>query len=196
MEPAPDITAILASWERDPRAALDALAPLVYEELRRMAASYLGRERPGHTLQPTALVHELWLKLAGQPGMSWKDRGHFFGIAARTMRLILVDSARAHFAEKRGGGKRVSLGAEFEFSSEQAGEFLDLSEAIDRLHAWDERKGGVVELKYFGGLSQEEIAAALDVSLGTVKRDLAIAKAFLRRELEGPASIAAPTGES
>ena len=184
MDSVHDITRILIDWDRDPHAAMQQLTPLIYDELRALAASCLKNQRPGQTLQPTALVHEAYLKLAGQESMAWKDRGHFFGIAARTMRLILVDSARRHFSQKRGEGKRVTLTDQIEYCQDRAHEFLDLNEAIEALQKWDERKHAVLELKYFSGLSREEIAAAMGVSLGTVKRDLSIAEAFLRRELE------------
>lgn len=180
-----DITRILLEWDRDPRAAMERLTPLVYDELRLLAASCLKRQRPDHTLQPTALVHEAYMKLAGQESIAWKDRGHFFGIAARAMRLILVDSARRHFSEKRGSGKKAQLDEEIEYCEARADEFLDLNDAIEALQKWDERKHGVLEMKYFGGMSREQIAEALGVSLGTVKRDLSIAEAFLRRELSG-----------
>lgn len=177
-----DITRILLEWNRDPRGALDLLSPLVYDELRRLAAGYLRRERPGHTLQPTALVNEAYMRLSGEQ-ISWKDRGHFFGIAARAMRLILVDSARAHYAQKRGSGKKVQLDEQMLYADEKAGEFLDLNNAIEALQRWDERKCAALEMKYFGGLDREQIAEALGMSVATVKRDLAIAEAFLRREL-------------
>jgi RNA polymerase sigma-70 factor, ECF subfamily len=177
-----NITRILLDWNRDPQAALDMLSPLVYSELRRLAASYLRRERPGHTLQPTALVHEAYMRLAGEQ-IDWKNRGHFFGIASRAMRYILVDSARAHYSQKRGSGKKVQLTDEIAYTDEKAGEFLDLNNAIEALKHWDERKCAGLEMKYFGGMDREQIAAALGVSVATVKRDLAIAEAFLRREL-------------
>jgi RNA polymerase sigma factor (TIGR02999 family) len=180
-----EITRILVEWDRDPRDAIERLTPLVYDELRLLAASCLKSQRPGHTLQPTALVHEAYLRLAGQESIAWKDRGHFFGIAARAMRLILVDSARRHFSQKRGSGKKVELEDEIEYCQARADEFLDLNDAIEALQKWDERKHGVLEMKYFGGMSREQIAEALGVSLGTVKRDLTIAEAFLRRELAG-----------
>ena len=185
MDSSHEITRILTSWDHDPEAALEQLTPLVYDEMKRLAASYLKRQRPDHTLQPTALVNEAYMKLAGQQQIGWKDRGHFFGIAARAMRLILVDSARQHFAEKRGSGRKVQLGDTVEYSAAQAGDFLDLNRAIEALRQWDERKCEVLEMKYFGGLDREQIAEALAVSLGTVKRDLSIAEAFLRRELAG-----------
>ena len=180
-----DITRILLRWDDDPRAALDHLTPLVYDELRRLAASCLRRERPDHTLQPTALVNEAYMKLAGQKSIPWENRGHFFGIAARTMRLILVDSARRHRAHKRGSGQKVQLDEHIEYSHGQAQEFLDLNDAIEVLKTWDERKCAVLEMKYFGGMTREQIAETLRVSSATVKRDLTIAEAFLRRELSG-----------
>ncbi|HEV2202716.1 MAG TPA: ECF-type sigma factor [Bryobacteraceae bacterium] len=185
MGAAHDITGILLDWNRDPNAALERLTPLVYDELRRLASSSLRRERPGHTLQPTALVHEAYLRLAGQAPMAWKDRGHFYGVAARAMRLILVDSARRHYSQKRGSGKRVQLEGDIVYSQSKAQEFLDLNDSIEALKAWDGRKCSVVEMKYFGGMEREEVAEALGVSLSTVKRDLAIAEAFLRRQLGG-----------
>ncbi len=181
-----DVTRILLEWDRDPRAAIDQLTPLVYDELRLLAAACLKNQRPGHTLQPTALVHEAYLKLAGQESIAWKDRSHFFGIAARAMRLILVDSARQRYSQKRWGcGKRVTLEDGIEYCEARAGQFLDLNDAIEALQKWDERKHGVLEMKYFGGMSREQIAETLGVSLGTVKRDLSIAEAFLRRQLSG-----------
>jgi RNA polymerase sigma factor (TIGR02999 family) len=180
-----DITRILVEWDRDPQAALERLTPLVYDELRRLAASFLRRERAGHTLQPTALVHEAYLRLAGQPSIEWKDRGHFFGIAARVMRLILVDAARQHYSQKRGSGRKVQLDTEVLYCEENAEEFLDLNNAIEALRTWDERKCTVLELKYFGGMEREQIAEAQGVSLATVKRDLSVGEAFLRRHLSG-----------
>ncbi len=185
MESDHDITRILVEWDRDPRAAFEQLTPLVYDELRRLAASCLRRERPGHTLQPTALVHEAYIKLAGNGAIAWKDRGHFFGIAARLMRQILVDSARQHRAQKRGSGKKAQLEDAIAYAEGQADQFLDLNDAIEALKKWDERKCEVLEMKYFGGMEREQIGEALGVSLGTVKRDLMIAEAFLRRQLSG-----------
>ncbi len=181
-----EVTRILEAMQRGDGTAAQQLLPLVYDELRKLAAYKMAGEAPGHTLQPTALVHEAYMKLAGEESMGWKDRGHFFGIAARAMRLILVDSARRYFAQKRGCGRRATLPEEIGYSHDHAEEFLDLNDAIDALQKWDERKYGVLEMKYFGGMSREQIAEALGVSLGTVKRDLAIAEAFLRRELVRP----------
>ncbi len=184
-----DITRILSNWERDPALALEQLTPLVYSELRRLAAAHLRGQRPDHTLQPTALVHEAYLRLLGADSMEWKDRGHFFGIAARTMRLILVDAARKFSAEKRGSGKKLQFEDGIEYSAEQSGNFLELDRAIEKLKEWDERKCAVLEMKYFGGLEREDIAQALGVSLGTVKRDLSIAEAFLRKQLADATTV-------
>jgi RNA polymerase sigma factor (TIGR02999 family) len=178
-----EITRILVDWDNDPQAALERLTPLVYHELRQLAASYLRRERQDHTLQPTALVNEAYMRLAGMQEFAWKDRGHFFGIAARAMRMILVDSARKNQALKRGSGKKVQLKDEVLYSPEDADEFLDLNEAIEALQKWDERKCVVLEMKYFGGMTNEQIAEAQSISVGTVRRDIAVAEAFLRRRL-------------
>jgi RNA polymerase sigma factor (TIGR02999 family) len=178
-----DITEILIDWDRDPQAALDRLSPLVYDELRRLAASAMRKQPPSSTLQPTALVHEAYLRLAGSKSIAWKDRGHFFALAARAMRLILVDSARKRVAQKRGAGKKTHLEEQITYHARNASEFLELNSAIEALGEWDSRKRDALELKYFGGLTREEIAESQGVSLGTVKRDLAIAEAFLRRQL-------------
>jgi len=178
-----EITAILQGWEQDPRGALEQLTPLVYRELRSLAAAYLRRERPDHTLQPTALIHEAWVRLAAQSTPNWKDRSHFFGVAAQIMRQVLVDFARRHRAQKRGGGKQVQLDTRLPLASSVAEDFLALNGAIDKLKAWDARKAHVIELRYFGGMSRDEIAEALSLTVPTVKRDLSVAEAFLRREL-------------
>jgi RNA polymerase sigma factor (TIGR02999 family) len=178
-----EITQILREWERDPRGAVDRLTPLLYSELRKMAAACLRGARPDQTLQPTALVNELYLRLARQPNASFANRGHFFGAAATVMRQVMADSLRKHYAQKRGGGQKVQLDEELSVASNQAGAFLELNQAIDKLHAWDERKCRVVELRHFAGLEQADIAETLGISLATVKRDLAVAEAFLRREL-------------
>jgi RNA polymerase sigma factor (TIGR02999 family) len=180
-----EITRILAEWDQNPQAALEQLTPLVYDELRHLAASCLRSQRPDHTLQPTALVHEAYLRLAREDSIAWKDRGHFYGIAARAMRLILVDSARQHYSQKRGSGKKTQLYDQIAYCEANAGEFLDLNDAIEALKNWDERKCSVVEMKYFGGMEREQIAETLGVSLGTVKRDMAMGEAFLRRALSG-----------
>ena len=180
---ASQITGILKGWDRDPRAALDQLTPLVYRELHGLAAAYLRRERPDHTLQPTALIHEAWLRLSEQSVPRWKDRAHFFGVAAQIMRQILVDFARRRRAGKRGGGNQVQLDTRLPLVVPAAADFLALNGAIEKLEAWDARKAQVIELRYFGGMSRDEIAEAMSLTVPTVKRDLSVAEAFLRREL-------------
>lgn len=177
------ITGILRDWERDPREALKQLTPLVYRELHDLAAAYMRRERPDHILQPTALIHEAWVRLGEQRAPKWKDRAHFFGVAAQLMRQILVDFARHHRAQKRGGGKQIQLDTRSSLAASAAGDFLALNGAIDKLQVWDARKAQVIELRYFGGLSRDEIAETLSLTVPTVKRDLSVAEAFLRREL-------------
>ena len=178
-----EITGILRNWEQDPRAALEQLTPLVYKELHDLAAAYMRRERSNHTLQPTALIHEAWMRLAEQSMPSWKDRAHFFGVAAQIMRQILVDFARHHRAQKRGGGTEIQLDTRWPIAASASDDFLALNQAIEKLEAWDARKAQVVELRYFGGMRRDEIAEALSLTLPTVKRDLSVAEAFLRREL-------------
>jgi RNA polymerase sigma factor (TIGR02999 family) len=168
-------------------AAADASAfDLVYDELRRLAASALRRERPDHTLQPTALVHEVYLRLAGEPQGRWENRGHFLAVAARAMRRILVDHARAHAAQKRGSGAaRLSLD-DLEVGAIDPGQQPDLvmlDEALGRLSSLDPRQAKIVELRYFGGLSVEETASAVGTSPRTIKRDWQVARAWLRREM-------------
>jgi len=184
MSPGGDITAILKRWSTDRAAALEELTPVVYAELRRIAAAYLRRERANQTLQPTALVHEAYLRLVKQESADLEDRSHFFGVAARVMRQILVDAARARQAEKRGGGNKVSLDEIIEVrDAGGAWNFLVLHEALDKLAEQNPRTAQVVELRYFGGLQLEEIAAHLSISLATVKRDQALGNAWLRHAL-------------
>ena len=179
----PDITGILERWEHDPKAALDRLTPIVYSELRDLAAAYLRRERPDHTLQPTALIHEAWVRLATQKAPTWKNRAHFFGVAAQIMRQILVDFARRHRAQKRGGGTEIQFDSRLSLAGAAASDFLALNTAIEKLQEWDARKAQVIELRYFGGMRRDEIAETLRLTVPTVKRDLSVAEAFLRREL-------------
>ena len=178
------VTELLDAWGRGDRAALDALIPTVYAELHRQAERAL-RARPGHTLQPTALVHEAYVRLANRPGAGAQNRSHFFAVAAMVMRSVLVDHARAQQRAKRGGDpQRVSLEAAADAASpEPAVDVLELDEALDRLAEHDPRKGRVVELRYFVGLSIEETAQALDASPATIKREWAAARAWLWREL-------------
>jgi RNA polymerase sigma factor (TIGR02999 family) len=172
---------------------LDELLPLVYDELRRQAARFLRAQAPGHTLQPTALVHEVYLRLVDQPTVEWEGRTHFFGVAARAMRSVLVDHARARHAAKRGGRARaVTLGAAHGIAGGTADAEVDvlaLDEALTRLAALDPRQTQVVELRYFGGLSIEETAHVLGVSGATVERDWKTARLWLRRELSADAKI-------
>ena len=179
-----EVTKILSQVESgDPTAAED-LLPLVYDELRKLAAAQLSHERPGQTLQATALVHEAYMKLVDQRRVDWKNRAHFFAIAARAMRRILLDHAGARNAEKRGGGApAVTLGDEVERRDSDLDEILALDQAMNRLAALDARQARVVELRFFAGMTLEEIAEVMEMSLGTVNRDWRTARAFLAREL-------------
>ena len=186
--PAPDtpgVTELLLAWGAGDAAALDALIPVVYAELRTQARRAMRRETPGHTLQTTALVHEAFLRLVDQRRIAWRNRAQFFGVAAQLMRRILVDSLRARRATKRGGGAhRLTLG-DADVAVETPGdEVLALHEALERLAALDPAQARLVELRYFGGLTIEEAAEVLGVSAATVKREWAVARAWLRRELE------------
>ena len=166
-------------------AVLDELLPLVYAELRRLAASYLRRERAGHTLQPTALVHEAYLRMIDQTQAHWQNRAHFFGVAAQMMRRILVDHARAQQAEKRGGEfQKLSLDENIDVSGQRADELVALDDALERLAEIDPKKSRVVELRFFGGLSVEETAEVLGVSAPTIKREWRMAKAWLYGQVQ------------
>jgi RNA polymerase sigma factor (TIGR02999 family) len=190
------VTELLLAWSGGDREALDRLVPLVYSELRRRAGAQLARERGSHTLQPTALVHEAFLKLVDQRRARWDSRAQFFAVAAQVMRRILVDHARARSAEKRGGDTlRVSLEEAGDAPISPEADLLPLNEALERLAVQDERQARVVELRFFGGLSVEEVAAVLEVSEITVKRDWAMAKAWLYRELSGRAPRREPAAD-
>lgn len=179
-----DVTVLLSQLTQGDQAAAERLLPLVYDELKRLARSYMRRERNDHTLQTTALVHEAYLKLIRQQATNWQSRSHFFGIAAQLMRRILIDYARGHLREKRGGAKVIlPLNDALVFSPEHSEDLVRLDEALERLSALDPRQGKVVELRFFGGLSVEETAQYLDVSPKTVKRDWAVAKVWLHGEL-------------
>jgi RNA polymerase sigma-70 factor, ECF subfamily len=180
-----NITERLRVWNDGDRAAVDEMLPLVYNELRRRASRYLRRERSGHTLQTTALVHEAYLKLAGQDGVEWKNRGHFFAVAAQAMRRILVDHARTRHRDKR-GGRDEDLPLEdvvLAIADEQGVDVAALDEALSRLARHDPRQETIVEMRYFAGLSIEETAEALGISKATVAREWQLARAWLYREL-------------
>jgi RNA polymerase sigma factor (TIGR02999 family) len=178
------VTALLTDWSRGDTTALDQLLPLVYAELRRIAARQLRRERVAHTLQPTALVHEVYLRLVDQRQVDWQDRAHFLGVAAQTMRRILVDHARRHGARKRGDGVPcVSIDDATEIAASQEMPLLALDHALGRLETIDPDLAKIVELRAFGGLTIEEAAHVLKVSPSTAKRDWRTAKAWLNREL-------------
>ena len=178
------VTQLLEQWSHGDDAALAELTPLVYKELRRLAHRHMGGERRDHTLQTTALVNEAYLRLAGQTNPSWQDRAHFFAVAARAMRQILVNYAKSQGSQKRGGGAiKVELGEAALVSQEQSKEIVDLHEALERLATLDARKAQVVELKYFGGLNYDEMAEVLKISRVTARRDWRFAKAWLYKEL-------------
>jgi len=179
-----EVTQLLAEWSHGDNAALAELTPLVYEELRRLAHHFMEGQRPDHTLQTTALVDEAYLRLADQTSPSWQNRAHFFAVAARAMRQILVNYAKSSRAQKRGGGAlKVELDEGAIVSPEQSQAILDLHEALEKLGTLDSRKARVVELKYFGGLNHDEIAEVMKVSTVTVRRDWVFAKAWLYNEL-------------
>jgi RNA polymerase sigma factor (TIGR02999 family) len=178
------VTQLLAEWSNGDDSALTELTPLVYEELRRLAHHFMEGQRPDHTLQTTALVNEAYLRLADQTNPNWQSRAHFFAVAARAMRQILVSYARSSRAQKRGGGgARIELDEAAILSPEQSNEIVDVHEALERLATLDERKAQVVELKYFGGLNHDEIAEVLKISTMTVRRDWMFAKTWLYDEL-------------
>lgn len=182
-----EVTRLLVELRNGSSEAETKLIPLVYEHLHRLAAHYMRSERPDHTLQATALVNEVYLRLVAQKGTEWKDRAHFFGIAARLMRQILIEHARAHQAAKRGGKlRKLPLDQGLEFSSAKARELLQLDEALESLALIDPQQARVVELRFFGGLTVEETAEVLGVSSRTVKRDWAVARAWLHGELSRP----------
>jgi RNA polymerase sigma-70 factor (ECF subfamily) len=179
-----EVTRLLAAWSQGDQSALEELTQLVYEELRRLAHRYMAGQRADHTLQTTALVNEAYLRLAGQDEPHFANRSHFLAVAAKAMRQILVDHAKGALREKRGAGaKAVELDEAAILSPEPTREVLDLNEALEKLAALDARKAQVVELSYFGGLKQEEIAEVLDVSVVTVRRDWTFSRAWLYSEL-------------
>jgi RNA polymerase sigma-70 factor (ECF subfamily) len=183
------VTRMLSALSSGNQDVVSELVPLLYTELRRLAASYLKRERRNHTLQPTALVHEAYLRLVDQKDVRWQNRSHFIALAAQLMRRILVDHARSHQAAKRGGPlPKLSLDQAIAYSQERAGELVCLDEVLSRLAEIDPQEARIVELRVFGGLTVEETAQLLEISPATVKRDWAVAKAWLAREIKNEAS--------
>jgi len=178
-----DVTRLLAEWGNGNQQALEDLTPLVYRELRQLAASCLRRERQDHTLQPTAVVHEAYLRLVDQKNPSWQSRSHFFGVAARLMRQILVDHARKKQADKR-AGQRVSFTETVSFQPERSRDLVALDSGLNALEKLDPRKCKAIELRYFAGFSMDEIAQTLDVSPVTVRRELRMAEAWLHHQME------------
>jgi len=184
-ESSEQVTQLLTNWSKGDPSAREAVLPLVYDELRRLAASYLRRERSDHTLQATALVHEAYLRLVEHDDANWQNRQHFFGAAAQLMRRILVDHARSHLAAKRGSGAvKVELTEAIAISQDQPAELLALDESLTRLAALDSQQARVVELRVFAGLTVEETAEVLSISTATVKREWALAKAWLLRQIQ------------
>lgn len=184
--PPGEVTRLLIAWNQGDANAVERLMPLVYAELRHIAERHFRRERPGHTLQPTAVVHEAYFRLVDQTRVTWKNRGHFFAVASQAMRRILVDHARAREADKRGGGERrvtLDVGVASPEPMEDIN-FLALDEALTRLKVLDETQAQIVDLRFFGGLSIEETAEVLETSASSVKREFRSAKAWLFRELD------------
>ena len=183
--PTESVTRLLIEVSKGDRDAVDLLLPVIYDELRKLAANYLRRERPDHTLQPTALVHEAYIRLVDQTRVNWQNRAHFFGVAAQIMRRLLVDHARKHNAEKRGQDfQLISLDENIDRAVERSSELIALDDALKTLAEFDEQKARMVELRYFGGLSIEETADVLGVTPTTIKRHWRFAKAFLHGEIQ------------
>jgi RNA polymerase sigma factor (TIGR02999 family) len=182
-EPARHLTGLLRAWQQGDRAAFDQIAPLIYDELHRLAAFHLRGERPGYTFGPTDLISEAYLRLAGGAQLQLHDRAHFFAIASRNMRQILVDRARKRCAEKRGAGHQPVVFDETLVPTDRPYELVALDEALDELAQLDARKARITELHYFGGLTQEEIAAVCDLHVNTVSKDLRLSEAWLRNRL-------------
>ena len=181
-----DVTQLLYQWSRGNRAALETLTPLVYDELHERARNYLRHERPDHTLQPTALIHEVYVRMVGESPPQFHNRAHFFAIASRAMRHVLVDHARRRGAGKRGNGREnLSLDEVLVPAQSDSTQTLALDEALSKLGAFDERKCRIVEMRYFGGCTVEEVAEALGVAVVTVIRDTRLAEAWLRRSMRG-----------
>jgi len=178
-----NVTSLLLDWSKGNQSALERLVPIIYEELLRLARARLSRENRQCTLQPTALVHESYLRLADETKLQWQNRAHFYAIAANTMRRVLIDYARKRNAEKRGGGMIITLQTGMDFAQERAPDCLALDEALKKLAKVDERKSRAIELKYFAGMTTEEIGSVLGIAVATVGRELRLGQAWLRREL-------------
>lgn len=188
--PSKDVTQMLVDWSKGSQEALAQLMPLVYNDLRHLAVHYLQRERPDHTLQPTALVHEAYLRLIDQRSVNWQNRAHFYGVAAQMMRRVLVDYARAHRTEKRGGAApKLSLDDAIGLSDKKEADLVALDEALTRLAALEPQQSRIVELRFFGGLTVEEVAEVMGISPATIKREWSMAKAWLYREIRTGASL-------
>ncbi len=178
------VTVLLHQWRQGDEAALEVLTPIVFDELRRLASSYMRRESAGHTLQPTALLNEAYLRLAQQQNQNWENRAHFFGVAAHLMRVILVDHARSKNRAKRGGGApKLSIQEALDAAVERPETLVHLDDALKELSAFDERKAKVIEMRFFGGMTIEETAEALSISVATVGREQRMAEAWLNRYL-------------
>lgn len=180
------VTQLLLDWRNGDEVALDKLMPVLYQELHKLAESHLRRERSDHTLQPTALINEAYMRLIDQKHPQWQSRVHFFGVTSRLMRQILIEHARRHNAAKRGGPaqQKVALDDAVVYSADRADEFVALDDALNHLATFDQRKVQVIELRFFGGLSIEETAEAMSLSVATIRRELRMAEAWLRRELQ------------
>ena len=186
MPPPKEVTQLLLDWNNGDKAALDKLVPLVYKEMKRLAAHYMRRERPGQTIQTTALVNEAYIRLVDYKRMRWQDRSHFFAVAAQVMRRILVERARSRHQAKRGGGaQKVSLDETAMLSDERSEELLALDDALMRLEALDPRKSRIIELRFFGGLNIEETAEVIGLSPTTIQREWRSARAWLYRVISG-----------
>ncbi|MEP7038682.1 MAG: sigma-70 family RNA polymerase sigma factor [Acidobacteriota bacterium] len=183
-QPSQQITQLLLDWSDGDKAALDELMPIVFDELRRLASHYMRGQRAGHTLQTTALVNEAYLRLIDSSRVNWQNRAHFFAISAQLMRRVLVDFARARNSRKRGGDQiKVTLDDKIEATFEKETNLVELNEALENLAKFSERQSQIVELRYFGGLTEEEIAETLNISTRTVRRDWSAARAWLYRQL-------------
>ena len=178
-----NVTKLLVDWGNGDQSALERLVPIIYNELLRLARARLSRENRECTLQPTALVHESYLRLADEQKLQWQNRAHFYAIAANTMRRVLIDCARKRKAEKRGGGMRITLQTGMVFAQERTPDCLALDEALKKLAKVDERKSRMFELKYFGGMTTEEIGSVLGIAVATVGRELRLGQAWVRREM-------------